>query len=94
MELLIINYLFYLLGVIIFIINRKHFLIILLRLELIVLSVFLGFFILLNCEYYNIIISLIYLTISVCEGVLGLSLMVIIIRSVGNDIIIRYSMLW
>lgn len=37
---------------------------------------------------------MIYLTIAVCEGVLGLSIIVMRIRSVGNEFIISLNSLW
>lgn len=72
-------------GIIAFISNRKHLLSILLSLEFIVLGLFLLLFIFLS--YYNSggSFSILFLTFTVCEGALGLSLLVSLIRSHGND---------
>lgn len=72
-------------GFLVFCSMRKHILLTLLSLEYLVLSVFvfLVFFVInLGGDLYLI---LVFLTFSVCEGVLGLSILVTIIRSYGND---------
>nr|ALO70454.1 NADH deshydrogenase subunit 4L [Coccinellidae sp. 1 EF-2015] len=84
----------YFMGVFSFCIKRKHLLMMLLSLEFIVLSLFLMFFmylINLNYEYY---FSMIFISLSVCESVLGLSLMVSMIRSHGSDYFVSFNMLW
>lgn len=81
-------------GCIAFCLSRKHFLIILLRLEFIVLSLFFIIFIYLRFyrnEYY---FSIIFMTIRVCEGALGLSILVSIIRTHGNDYFQTFNILW
>nr|UCU06902.1 NADH dehydrogenase subunit 4L [Potamometra montandoni]UCU06915.1 NADH dehydrogenase subunit 4L [Potamometra montandoni]UCU06928.1 NADH dehydrogenase subunit 4L [Potamometra montandoni] len=80
----IIWYMFFM-GMIVFCSLRKYLLLTLLSLEYLVVVVFLSFFIFLinySGEYYFIII---FLTFSVCEGVLGLSILVSMIRCHGND---------
>lgn len=83
----------YLSGLIAFIIERKHLLLILLSLEYIVVSLFL-------LVFYNLIINfdfffcIIFLTIRVCERVLGLAILVLIIRNHGNDYVLSFSSLW
>ena len=72
-------------GVLIFVSNRKHLLSILLSLEYIVLSLFYILFIYLNILNYENYFSIVFITFSVCEGVLGLSILVSIIRTYGND---------
>ena len=72
-------------GLFAFVSNRKHLLSILLSLEFIVLSLFLIIFVYLNQINYEIYFRLIFLTFRVCEGALGLSILVSIIRSHGND---------
>lgn len=72
-------------GLIVFLINRKHLLIILLRLEFIVLRLFIYLFIYLNLFNIEIYFRVFFLTIRVCEGVLGLSILVSIIRTHGNN---------
>lgn len=80
-------------GVFSFIFVFKHLLNILLRLEFIVLSLFLLIFFYLNFFNYEIYFSIYFLTFSVCEGVLGLSILVSIIRTHGNDYFLSFSLL-
>lgn len=90
---LIIYVFIFVIGCFIFISNRKHLLSILLCLEYIVLRLFIILFIYLikfNYEYY---ILLIFLVFSVCEGALGLSILVSIIRTHGNDYFQSFNVL-
>lgn len=75
----------FLFACIVFISNRKHLLITLLRLEYIVLRLFLYIFISLNINNIEIYFLIVFLVFSVCEGALGLSILVSIIRTHGND---------
>ncbi|KAH8374260.1 hypothetical protein KR009_006030, partial [Drosophila setifemur] len=75
----------FIIGVFCFVSNRKHLLSILLSLEFIVLILFFILFIYLNILNYEIYFRIIFLTFSVCEGALGLSILVSIIRTHGND---------
>lgn len=72
-------------GNIIFVSKHKHLLIVLLRLEFIVLAIFFFFLIYLNYINNDIYILIIFLLFTVCEGALGLSILVSIIRTHGND---------
>lgn len=72
-------------GVIVFVSNRKHLLLMLLRLEYMVLRLFLLLFIFLNYIDYEVYFRMVFLTFRVCEGALGLSILVSIIRTHGND---------
>lgn len=72
-------------GTLCFVSNRKHLLSILLSLEFIVLILFFFIFIYLNIINYENYFSIIFLTFRVCEGALGLSILVSIIRTHGND---------
>nr|YP_011010520.1 NADH dehydrogenase subunit 4L [Ventidius harrisoni]WPW47148.1 NADH dehydrogenase subunit 4L [Ventidius harrisoni]WPW47161.1 NADH dehydrogenase subunit 4L [Ventidius harrisoni] len=72
---------------------RKHLLLTLLSLEYLVIVIFFSLFIFLSSfsgEYYFIIF---FLTFSVCEGVLGLSILVSMIRCHGNDNLMSISSL-
>lgn len=75
----------FLLACMVFISNRKHLLITLLRLEYIVLRLFLFLFIYLNNNIIEIYFLIVFLVFSVCEGALGLSILVSIIRTHGNN---------
>lgn len=76
-----------------FISYHKHLLNSLLRLEFIML----GIFWLLRLQITNIgseiYFSLFFLTLVVCEGALGLSLLIFIVRSHGNDYFKRFNIL-
>lgn len=72
-------------GLISLCLNRNHIIIRLLRLELIVLSSFCFFYLILSLIMNDIYILLIFLIFRVCEGVIGLSCLVKLIRSHGND---------
>lgn len=80
-------------GILIFISNRKHLLSILLRLEYIVLSLFYILFIYLNMLNYERYFRIVFITFRVCEGVLGLSILVSIIRIYGNDYFQSFNIL-
>lgn len=83
----------FIVGNLIFVSKYKHLLIILLRLEFIVLSLYfliLCYLLILNYELYILIVFLVF---SVCEGALGLSILVSIIRTHGNDYFKRFNLL-
>nr|YP_001974575.1 NADH dehydrogenase subunit 4L [Rhagophthalmus ohbai]BAF52868.1 NADH dehydrogenase subunit 4L [Rhagophthalmus ohbai] len=84
----------YFIGLVVLCLKCKHLLLMLLSLEFIVLSLYLGLFFLMifyNYEYY---FSMIYISMSVCEGSLGLSILVLMMRSYGNDYFQSFSSLW
>nr|YP_010321828.1 NADH dehydrogenase subunit 4L [Stenochironomus zhengi]UKO33055.1 NADH dehydrogenase subunit 4L [Stenochironomus zhengi] len=85
-------YMFFL-GVLSFLNFYKHFLTVLISLEFIVLSLFFFFFFYLNFYNYEYYYCLYYLIFSVCESVLGLSILVSMIRSYGNDNFLNFSLL-
>nr|YP_009630484.1 NADH dehydrogenase subunit 4L [Erthesina fullo]QBR54809.1 NADH dehydrogenase subunit 4L [Erthesina fullo]UAJ48739.1 NADH dehydrogenase subunit 4L [Erthesina fullo] len=72
-------------GAVVFCSARKHLLLTLLSLEFMVLSVFLCLFLFLYVYGYELYFSLIFLIFTVCEGALGLSVLVSLVRSQGND---------
>jgi NADH-ubiquinone oxidoreductase chain 4L len=80
-------------GVIVYVSNRAHLLATLLSLEFIVLALFLFLFEILNFLNYENFFRIIFLTFSVCEGALGLSVLVSIIRTHGNDYFQTFSIL-
>nr|YP_003097173.1 NADH dehydrogenase subunit 4L [Psacothea hilaris]ACR44362.1 NADH dehydrogenase subunit 4L [Psacothea hilaris] len=81
-------------GMVVFTLNRKHLLIMLLSLEFIVVSLYFNMLIYLASLNYEYFFSMIFLTMSVCEGALGLSILVNMIRTHGNDYILTFSSLW
>nr|AXS66557.1 NADH dehydrogenase subunit 4L [Latridiidae sp. 1 KM-2017] len=89
-----ISMIMFMMGCLSFCINRKHLLMMLLSLEFIVLSLFFMLFLFLfyiKMEYY---FSMIFITMSVCEGALGLSILVAMIRTHGNDYFQSFNILW
>nr|QNV11690.1 NADH dehydrogenase subunit 4L [Phyllodromia melanocephala] len=80
-------------GVLVFVSNRKHLLSMLLSLEFIVLSLFFFLVIYLNYMNFEMFFSMMFLVFSVCEGALGLSILVSMIRSHGNDYFQSFSIL-
>nr|YP_010528126.1 NADH dehydrogenase subunit 4L [Priassus spiniger]UXW64228.1 NADH dehydrogenase subunit 4L [Priassus spiniger] len=80
-------------SIVVFCSTRKHLLLSLLSLEFMVLSLFLFMFIILLNYGYELYFSLIFLVFTVCEGVLGLSILVTLIRSQGNDYLSSMSIL-
>nr|WON66091.1 NADH dehydrogenase subunit 4L [Anotylus sp. 'Oxytelopsis' 1 HFZ-2023b] len=92
--LIMIFILMYFIGLIVFCMMCKHFLMMLLSLEFLMMSLLLGLFFMLlmyNYEYYFLMIFMIMV---VSEGVLGLSLLVSIIRTHGNDYFQSFNILW
>nr|YP_008815647.1 NADH dehydrogenase subunit 4L [Dinocras cephalotes]AGZ03526.1 NADH dehydrogenase subunit 4L [Dinocras cephalotes] len=73
--------------------KRKHLLLTLLSLEFIVLGLFMFLFMFLNSVVYELFFSMVFLTFSVCEGALGLSILVSMIRTHGNDYFQSFSVL-
>nr|YP_010414476.1 NADH dehydrogenase subunit 4L [Nepsalus decorillus]ATI25226.1 NADH dehydrogenase subunit 4L [Nepsalus jezoensis]URT60564.1 NADH dehydrogenase subunit 4L [Nepsalus decorillus]URT60577.1 NADH dehydrogenase subunit 4L [Nepsalus decorillus]URT60590.1 NADH dehydrogenase subunit 4L [Nepsalus decorillus]URT60603.1 NADH dehydrogenase subunit 4L [Nepsalus decorillus] len=82
---LLIIILMYICGCLSYVLKRKHLLSMLLSLEFIVLSLF--FLLIMSLMYFNFefFFSMIFLTFSVCEGSLGLSILVSMVRTHGND---------
>nr|AMX74013.1 NADH dehydrogenase subunit 4L [Scydosella musawasensis] len=80
-------------GLLSFSFNQKHLLLMLLILEFIVLSLYLNMYYIMG-DYLYMNWMIIYLSMSVCEGVLGLSLLITLIRSHGNDYFLLYNILW
>ncbi|YP_009663658.1 NADH dehydrogenase subunit 4L (mitochondrion) [Diorhabda carinulata] len=81
-------------GGLMFVLNRKHLLMMLLSLEFIVISLYFSLFLYLSNMTYEYFFSMIYLTMSVCEGALGLSMLILMVRVHGNDYITTFSFLW
>nr|YP_010024744.1 NADH dehydrogenase subunit 4L [Pseudothemis zonata]QOQ35032.1 NADH dehydrogenase subunit 4L [Pseudothemis zonata] len=75
-----------------FVSKRKHLLSTLLSLEFIVLVLF--FYVFYNLiNYFELYFLMYFLTLGVCEGVLGLGILISMIRSHGNDYFSSFSML-
>nr|ANJ70505.1 NADH dehydrogenase subunit 4L [Hygrotus inaequalis] len=72
-------------GLMVFSLKRKHLLLMLLSMEFIILSLYILLFLFLS--YYEVenFFSMMFLVFCVCESVLGLSILVSLIRTHGND---------
>nr|YP_010419992.1 NADH dehydrogenase subunit 4L [Anopheles darlingi]AWB98026.1 NADH dehydrogenase subunit 4L [Anopheles darlingi] len=91
--LFILSMIMFIFGCLVFVSNRKHLLSTLLSLEFMVLSLFIFLFFYLNFMNYELYFSMFFLTFCVCEGVLGLSILVSMIRTHGNDYFQSFSIL-
>nr|YP_009379702.1 NADH dehydrogenase subunit 4L [Protegira songi]ARQ82108.1 NADH dehydrogenase subunit 4L [Protegira songi] len=83
----------FIVGNLIFISKHKHLLIVLLSLEFIVLSIFFFMLIYLSFINYDMYMLMVFLVFSVCEGALGLSILVSMIRTHGNDYFQSFNLL-
>nr|YP_002640596.1 NADH dehydrogenase subunit 4L [Hydroscapha granulum]CAM35440.1 NADH dehydrogenase subunit 4L [Hydroscapha granulum] len=77
--------LMFFLGTLSFCFKRKHLLLTLLSLEFIVLSLYFLITMMLSMMDYEYYFLMLFLVFSVCEGALGLSILVSLIRTHGND---------
>nr|AKE36797.1 NADH dehydrogenase subunit 4L [Rubiconia intermedia] len=80
-------------GVVVFCSTRKHLLLSLLSLEYMVLCVFIFMFIVMMNYGYELYFSMYFLVFTVCEGALGLSILVNLVRSQGNDYLSSMSLM-
>nr|UFX34270.1 NADH dehydrogenase subunit 4L [Kozhantshikovia vernalis] len=83
----------FIVGNMIFVSKYKHLLIVLLSLEFIILSIFFFFIIFLSYFMYNFYFLMVFLVFAVCEGSLGLSILVSMIRTHGSDYFQSYNLL-
>nr|ARH54100.1 NADH dehydrogenase subunit 4L [Arachnobas tricolor] len=81
-------------GLFIYVFKYKHFLLMLLSLELIVLSLYFLMVTYFSYYIYEYFMCMFFLTMSVCESALGLSLLVLIVRTHGSDMILVFDNLW
>nr|YP_010258372.1 NADH dehydrogenase subunit 4L [Physoderes impexa]AGO28087.1 NADH dehydrogenase subunit 4L [Physoderes impexa] len=80
-------------GLYVFCSMHKHLLLTLLSLEFLVLGLYMMFIMFLYFYKISYYFLLIFLTFSVCEGVLGLGILVGVIRVHGNDNVSSISIL-
>lgn len=90
---LYIPYILFFLGLLVFVSRQKHLLSILLSLEFIVLSLFTSIIFFFNLFIYESYFSIIFLVFRVCEGALGLSILVSLVRTHGNDYFQSFNIL-
>nr|QCI09257.1 NADH dehydrogenase subunit 4L [Aponsila sp. FS-2019] len=80
-------------SIFVFCMTHKHILLALLSLEFMVLSVYLILLYFLTSYGYEIYFIVLFLVFSVCEGALGLSILVNFVRTTGNDYLSSLSIL-
>nr|YP_010719278.1 NADH dehydrogenase subunit 4L [Antheraea polyphemus]WDR47341.1 NADH dehydrogenase subunit 4L [Antheraea polyphemus]WDR47354.1 NADH dehydrogenase subunit 4L [Antheraea polyphemus] len=90
---LMVVFIMFIIGNLIFVSKNKHLLIILLSLEFIVLSIFFILLLLLSFIEYDMYMLMVFLVFTVCEGALGLSILVSMIRTHGNDYFQSFNLL-
>nr|WRO39114.1 NADH dehydrogenase subunit 4L [Polyura arja] len=93
MNMLIFIFIMFMLGNMIFVSKHKHLLIVLMSLEFIVLSIFFLLLLYLMMIYFNLYMLMVFLVFSVCEGALGLSILVSMIRTHGNDYFHNFNLI-
>nr|YP_009368331.1 NADH dehydrogenase subunit 4L [Clostera anachoreta]APH08577.1 NADH dehydrogenase subunit 4L [Clostera anachoreta] len=93
MNMMIIFLVMFMIGNLIFVSKHKHLLIVLLSLEYLVLSIFFFMLVMLIYIEYDMYLLMLFLVFSVCEGALGLSILVSMIRTHGNDYFQSFNML-
>nr|YP_009500788.1 NADH dehydrogenase subunit 4L [Popillia japonica]AXA13800.1 NADH dehydrogenase subunit 4L [Popillia japonica] len=84
----------YFTGLVSFCIKRKHLLLMLLSLEYIILGLYFNLYLFLMYFNFEFYFGMVFLTMSVCEGALGLSLLVSMMRTHGNDYFQTFNVLW
>nr|YP_010954845.1 NADH dehydrogenase subunit 4L [Hemisodorcus sinensis]WMW30230.1 NADH dehydrogenase subunit 4L [Hemisodorcus sinensis] len=88
------SFFMYLMGLFSFCLNRKHLLLMLLSLEFVVVALFLMLYTYLSMNNWEFYFLMVFLTMSVCEGALGLSVLVLLMRTYGNNYMISFNLLW
>nr|YP_008081536.1 NADH dehydrogenase subunit 4L [Erynnis montanus]AGJ72735.1 NADH dehydrogenase subunit 4L [Erynnis montanus] len=93
MNMWLVIFIMYMIGNMIFVSKHKHLLIMLLSLEYIVLSMFMMLVLYLSFIEFDMYLLMVFLVFSVCEGALGISILVSMIRTHGNDYFQSFSLL-
>nr|QZZ18224.1 NADH dehydrogenase subunit 4L [Hasora schoenherr] len=93
MNMWLIIFFLYMIGNMIFVSKHKHLLIMLLSLEFIVLSIYFMLLLYLSFFEFDMYMLMVFLVFSVCEGALGLSILVSMIRTHGNDYFQSFNLL-
>nr|ATU07065.1 NADH dehydrogenase subunit 4L [Neotrogla sp. 5 KY-2017] len=80
-------------GLYSFVYNLKHLLCMLISLEFMSMSLFIFIYFYLSLLMVNKYFLMVYLTFAVCEGALGVCLLISMIRSHGNDYLENLSLM-
>nr|ASY98284.1 NADH dehydrogenase subunit 4L [Acontista multicolor] len=90
---LMMFYMMFLCGLWVFCSKRKHLLMTLLSLEFMVLILFMILYYYVNMIEGELFMTMFFLSFAVCEGALGLSIMIAMIRLYGNDYFNSFGLL-
>nr|ASY98297.1 NADH dehydrogenase subunit 4L [Decimiana sp. JZ-2017] len=90
---LMMFYLMFMCGLWVFCSKRKHLLMTLLSLEFIVLILFMVLYYYIMMLEGELYLTMFFLSFAVCEGTLGLSILVYMIRMYGNDYFQSFGLL-
>nr|ASY97915.1 NADH dehydrogenase subunit 4L [Pseudocreobotra wahlbergii] len=90
---LMMSYFMLLVGLWVFSSKRKHLLMTLLSLEIIVLILFMMMYYYVGMMSGEMYVTMFFLSFAVCEGALGLSILVSMIRTHGNDFFNTFGLL-
>nr|ALO77140.1 NADH deshydrogenase subunit 4L [Passalidae sp. GENSP02] len=82
------------LSVLTFLFKQKHLLMMLISLEFMIIILFIMMMVFFSLYSLNFYFGMIFLVVGVCESVLGISIMVSLIRSYGNDYFQFFNSLW
>nr|WDY84688.1 NADH dehydrogenase subunit 4L [Gilpinia sp. 1 GYN-2022c] len=85
MEFYYLLYIMFLISFLSLSLNRFHLLMFLLSIEFIILMLYFMFILFLNMFLMELYFIMVFLIFAVCEGVLGLSILIYMIRLHGND---------
>ncbi|YP_009741800.1 NADH dehydrogenase subunit 4L (mitochondrion) [Cylas formicarius] len=84
----------FIIGLLFFIMKSNYLLLMLLSLEFLVISLYFNMGLVLSFNLSDYFFLMMFLTVSVCEGALGLAMLVLMIRSYGNDYLNSMLLLW
>nr|YP_008815847.1 NADH dehydrogenase subunit 4L [Celaenorrhinus maculosa]AGZ17861.1 NADH dehydrogenase subunit 4L [Celaenorrhinus maculosa] len=93
MNMWLVIFIMFLIGNMIFVSKHKHLLIMLLSLEFIILSIYMLLLLYLSFIEFDMYMLMVFLVFSVCEGALGISILVSMIRTHGNDYFQGFNLL-
>nr|AQT38631.1 NADH dehydrogenase subunit 4L [Megathymus violae] len=91
---MIMVFFMFMVGNLIFVSKHKHLLIMLLSLEFIVLGIYLMMLMYLSFIEFDLYMLMVFLVFSVCEGALGISILVSMIRTHGNDYFQSFNLIF
>nr|WHN78884.1 NADH dehydrogenase subunit 4L [Scopelodes kwangtungensis] len=91
-NMILVFFMFYV-GNMIFVSKHKHLLIVMLSLEFMVLGIFFFMMMFFSFIGYDLYMLMVFLVFSVCEGALGLSILVSMIRTHGHDYFQSFNLL-